>query len=54
MQQSLAEKVEAAKQYLGEAWVLHPLYDPARHPAHSSRGPYVLSHIKPNPKGTTR
>lgn len=52
MQQSLAEKVEAAKQYLGTAWILHPRYDPSRHPAHRSRDPYVLSHIKPNPKGT--
>lgn len=52
MQQSLVEKVEAAKQYLGEAWVLHPRYDPSRHPAHSSRGPYVLSQTKPTLKGT--
>lgn len=50
MKQTLAEKVEAAKQYLGTAWILHARYDPSRHPAHRCRGPYVLSKFH-NPKG---
>lgn len=44
MDQSLAAKAQAAKQYLGEAWVLHAAYDPRKHPAHTAHGPYVLSH----------
>ncbi len=35
-------KVEAAKAWLGEAWVLHPRYQPEQHPAHRARGAYVL------------
>lgn len=44
MEQSLAAKAEAAKKYLGDAWVLHPAYDPQKHPAHTARDSYVLSH----------
>lgn len=39
-----AEKLEAAKQYLGERWVLHPLYN--RNPAHSAKDAYFLRSVR--------
>jgi hypothetical protein len=38
----MAQKLAAAKAYLGEAWVLHPRYDPNLHPSHSLRQACVL------------
>jgi len=32
-----AEKREAALQFLGEKWVLHPNYNPANNPQHNVR-----------------
>lgn len=39
-----AEKLKAAKQYLGERWVLHPLYN--RNPAHSAKDAYFLRSVR--------
>lgn len=38
-------KLEAAKAYLGTAWVLHPQYQPRRHHAHRTSQPVVLRRI---------
>lgn len=39
-------KLAAAKAYLGEAWVLHPRYDPSQHPNHTTKRPWVLAPIE--------
>lgn len=41
----MLDKLAAAKAYLGEAWVLHPRYDPQKHPAHQTKAPYVLRSV---------
>lgn len=38
------EKLEAAKAYLGERWVLHPQYQ--RQPAHSAKDAYFLRTVR--------
>jgi hypothetical protein len=39
-------KLAAAKAYLGEVWVLHPRYDPQKHPHHTTKRPCVLTHVE--------
>lgn len=41
-----AEKLEAAKQYLGERWVLSPQYSSKNNPAHTCQGSYHLRNIR--------
>lgn len=41
-----AEKLEAAKQYLGERWVLSPQYNSRSNPAHKCRDSYHLRNIR--------
>lgn len=41
----MAEKIAAAKAYLGTGWVLHPAYNPAAHPAHRTKEPYCLNQL---------
>lgn len=40
------EKLEAAKEYLGVKWVLHPLYRPENNPAHRFKGSYYMAKIR--------
>lgn len=41
-----AEKLEAAKQYLGERWVLSPQYNSRNNPAHTCRNSYHLRNVR--------
>lgn len=43
-QEKYAEKLDAAKQYLGKHWVLHPEY--TAHPAHRAKDAYLLHAIR--------
>jgi len=39
-------KLKAAKQYLGDSWVLSPLYNNAEHPAHSAWDCHTLRTVR--------
>lgn len=41
-----ASKLEKAKQYLGNAWVLSPEYNRANNPAHAAQDSYCLQHVR--------
>lgn len=40
------EKLDAAKEYLGFRWVLHPLYRPENNPAHRFKGSYYMAKFR--------
>ena len=40
------DKLEAAKQYLGERWVLSPQYNSKNNPAHKCRDSYQLRNVR--------
>ena len=42
----MERKLAAAKAYLGDAWVLHPRYDPRKHPQHHDRFTSVLDEVR--------
>ncbi len=42
----MEEKLEAAKQYLGERWVLSPQYNSKSNPAHKCRDSYHLRNVR--------
>ena len=41
-----ASKLEKAKQYLGNAWVLSPEYNRTNNPAHAAQDSYCLQHVR--------
>lgn len=40
--EQIAEKVQMAKDWLGENWVMHPKYDATKNPQHGKRHANVL------------
>jgi len=51
---NMEDRLASAKAYLGEAWVLHPRYDPRCHPAHTTRHPAALKRIEARARAAGR